>query len=218
MTASDEVDRHDAERDRQRPVSEASGTSAAPMPRSVNGSRTAVDDVDREERRPTAAPGCGGARRSGSAATRRLCRRTASSPRQATAVKRISETMPAPRVANHRIWVAHGSALRSVGRLAVGIGVHLSLAGAFRLGYAVAAIAGRGAGSGPASRRGGRPRRRVDDEPGRQAGSLRARRRAAPPRTIAAVAAVFASTHVAATTDAVRHGDSTGSPVRGSIR
>ena len=41
---------------------------------------------------------------------------------------------------------------------------------------------------------------------------------AASPRTIAAVAAVLASTHVAATTDAVRHGDSTGAPVRGSMR
>jgi len=41
---------------------------------------------------------------------------------------------------------------------------------------------------------------------------------AAPPMTIPAVAAVFASTHVAATTDAVRHGESTGPPLRGSMR
>ncbi len=37
------------------------------------------------------------------------------------------------------------------------------------------------------------------------------------PNTIAAVAAVLAATHVAATTDAVLHGESTGPPVRGSI-
>jgi hypothetical protein len=41
---------------------------------------------------------------------------------------------------------------------------------------------------------------------------------AASPRTIAAVAAVLASTQVAATTEAVRHADSTGSPLRGSTR
>ena len=56
------------------------------------------------------------------------------------------------------------------------------------------------------TRRAARPRRR---EPVRAPAS---------PRTIAAVAAVLASTHVAATTDAVRHGDSTGAPVRGSMR
>src|SRR5262245_40137528 len=84
---------------------EASGTTAAARPREVNGSRIAVTTwtptkaTDRSARlrwRPTV-------RNRGQPGV--CARETARSPRQATALKRISETAPEPRVANHRIWV-----------------------------------------------------------------------------------------------------------------
>ena len=55
----------------------------------------------------------------------------------------------------------------------------------------------------------------VRDEPRRQARAS-SQAGAASPRTIAAVEAVFASTHVAAATLTVRHTSAAGRPVRGS--
>ena len=83
----------------------------------------------------------------------------------------------------------------------------------FRCGYAPSALGRSGSGQ-PLSRTIAPP---VST---RRAGSPDRSSQAGPssPSTIAAVAAVFASTHVAATTVAVRQRDATGPPVRGSIR
>ncbi len=93
-------------------------------------------------------------------------------------------------------------------------------AGTFRSGYAPAtAPASRDARSFAGS---GQPFSLVTVP---SSATSRAGRRAASsqvmapaPMTIAAVAAVLASTHVGAATVAVRHGESTEPPVRGSIR
>src|SRR5947207_10611771 len=88
--------------------------TAAAQPREVNGSRTAVttwiatNATERSARlrwRPTV-------RNRGQPGD--CARATDRRPRHATALNRISETTPEPRVANHRIWV--GIRGDSVGR------------------------------------------------------------------------------------------------------
>ena len=97
--------------------------------------------------------------------------------------------MPAPRVANHRSWVLTIRPVRTP-RAAPAPGDDRVSAGSGQPPT-------RTTSPSVETRRAARP---VDpSQPS-----------AASPRTIAAVAAVLASTHVAATTDAVRHGDSTG--------
>ena len=82
---------------------DASGMSAAAIPSEVNGSRTAVtmwttrNATDSNARFRWSST----VRNRGHAAADA---RATAGGRAATALKRIIETMPEPRVANHRIW------------------------------------------------------------------------------------------------------------------
>ena len=98
---------------------DASGMTAAARPSEVNGSRIAVTMWRARKATDSSARlrWSSTVRKRGQAAD--WARATASRPRQATTLKRISETMPEPRVANHRIWVLIGS-----GSVRDGQGVH----------------------------------------------------------------------------------------------
>src|SRR3954471_23027998 len=89
------------------------GTTAAPIPRLVNGSTIAVMTwiATKATDSKASVRWSSTVRKRGQRAD--WLRATASSPRQATIVKRIRETIPAPRVANHRICVLTAWALRS---------------------------------------------------------------------------------------------------------
>src|SRR6476646_11203067 len=89
---------------------EASGMTAAARPREVNGSRIAVTMWSTRNATETRARfrWSWTVRKRGQAAE--WARATPRSPRQATVLKRIRETTPEPRVANHRICVLTGRA------------------------------------------------------------------------------------------------------------